>query len=78
MITRRTAMMGAALAALMTAMPALADKLELPRTKVELVAPPFVHPHEQATAQKPKIVEFRLVIEEKEIVIDEQAPNSTP
>jgi hypothetical protein len=36
MITRRTAMMGAALAALVTAMPALADKLELPRTKVDL------------------------------------------
>src|SRR5258705_2187313 len=72
MITRRSATMGAALAALMTAMPALADKLELQRTKVELVAPPFVHPHEQATRQKPKIVELRLVIEEKEIVIDEQ------
>jgi nitrite reductase (NO-forming) len=72
MITRRTAMMGAALAALMTAMPASADKLALERAKVELVAPPFVHPHEQATKQTPKIVEFRLVIEEKEIVIDEQ------
>jgi nitrite reductase (NO-forming) len=50
---------------------ALADDLKLPRQQVELVAPPFVHPHEQATKQGPKIVEFRLVIEEKEIVIDE-------
>ena len=46
--------------------------LNLPRQKVELVAPPFVHPHEQATSQGPKIMEFRLVVEEKEIVIDEQ------
>jgi nitrite reductase (NO-forming) len=72
MLTRRTAMMGAALAALMMATPALAQKLDLPRQKVELVAPPFVHAHEQATKQAPKIVEFRMEIVEKEIVIDEQ------
>jgi nitrite reductase (NO-forming) len=72
MLTRRTAMMGAALAALMLATPALAQGLNLPRQKVELAAPPFVHPHEQATKQGPKIMEFRLVIEEKKMVIDEQ------
>jgi nitrite reductase (NO-forming) len=72
MLTRRTAMMGAALAALILAAPALAQDLNLPRQKVELVAPPFVHPHEQATNQTPKIIEFRMEIEEKEIVIDEQ------
>jgi nitrite reductase (NO-forming) len=72
MLTRRTAMMGAALAALILATPALAQELNLPRQKVELVAPPFVHPHEQATKQAPKIIEFRMEIEEKEIVIDEQ------
>jgi nitrite reductase (NO-forming) len=72
MLTRRTAMMGAALAALVLAAPALAQELNLPRQKVELVAPPFVHPHEQATKQGPKIVEFRMEIEEKEVVIDEQ------
>ena len=72
MLTRRTAMMGAALAALMLATPALAQDLKLPRQKVELVAPPFVHPHEQATKQAPKIVEFRMEIDEKEVVIDEQ------
>jgi nitrite reductase (NO-forming) len=31
-----------------------------------------VHPHEQATRQAPKIVEFRMEIVEKEVVIDEQ------
>jgi len=72
MLTRRTAMMGAALAALILATPALAQELSLPRQKIELVAPPFVHPHEQATKQAPKIIEFRMEIEEKEIVIDEQ------
>jgi nitrite reductase (NO-forming) len=49
----------------------LADDLNLPREWVELVAPPFVHPHEQATKQGPKIMEFRLVVEEKEMVIDD-------
>jgi nitrite reductase (NO-forming) len=72
MLNRRTAMMGAALAALMLAVPALAQDLKLPRQKVELVAPPFVHPHEQATRQTPKIVEFRMEIVEKEIIIDER------
>src|ERR1043166_1837433 len=72
MLTRRTVMMGAALAALMFATPALAQDLKLPRQKVELVAPPFVHLHEQATKQAPKIIEFRMEIVEKEIIIDEQ------
>jgi nitrite reductase (NO-forming) len=73
--------MGTALTALTLATPALAEApktpalaqdLNLPRQKIELVAPPFVHPHEQATTQAPKIVEFRMEIVEKEIVIDEQ------
>ena len=46
--------MGAALAALMLATPALAQDLKLPRQKIELVAPPFVHPHEQATKRRPR------------------------
>ena len=57
--------MGAAVAALMMAAPAVAgaaDDLKLPRQKVELVAPPFVHAHEQATKAGPKIVEFKLTI----------------
>jgi nitrite reductase (NO-forming) len=72
MLTRRAAMFSAAAAVLMLATPALADELKLPRQKVELIAPPFVHAHEQATKQVPKIMEFKLVIEEKKVVIDEQ------
>jgi nitrite reductase (NO-forming) len=71
MITRRTALMSAAIVALLTAAPALADDLKLPRQHVNLVAPPFVHPHEQATKEGPKIVEFKLTVEEKEVVIDD-------
>jgi nitrite reductase (NO-forming) len=63
-------MIGAALVGLAPAKPALADELNLPRESVDLVAPPFVHAHEQATRQKPKIIEFRMVVEEKEIVLD--------
>jgi nitrite reductase (NO-forming) len=72
MMTRRTALAGAAIAALMLATPSFAANLDLPREKIDLVAPPFVHPHEQATTSAPKIIEFRLVVEEKEMVIDEQ------
>jgi nitrite reductase (NO-forming) len=74
MLTRRTALMGAAVAAMMMTVPALAgsvDDLKLPREKVTLVAPPFVHPHEQATKSGPKIVEFKLTVQEKEVVIDD-------
>ncbi len=51
--------------------PAGAAALDLPREQVALVAPPLVHPHEQATAKGPEIIEFRLVVEEKRIVIDD-------
>jgi nitrite reductase (NO-forming) len=71
MITRRTALMGAAIAALLATAPVLADDLKLLRQHVDLVAPPLVHPHEQATKEGPKILEFRLTVQEKEIVIDE-------
>ncbi len=71
MITRRTALMGAAVAALLATAPVLADDLKLPRQHVDLVAPPLVHPHEQATKEGPKIFEFRLTVQEKETVIDE-------
>jgi len=75
MINRRIALLGAAIAALTVAVPALAQNLpaqdlKLAREQVSLVAPPFVHPHEQATKQGPKIMEFRMVIEEKKLVID--------
>jgi nitrite reductase (NO-forming) len=57
-----------------------AGDLRLRREKVDLVAPPFVHPHEQATKAKPKIVEFTLTVREKPIVIDDAGttiPGST-
>jgi nitrite reductase (NO-forming) len=60
---------------LLTAYPASAGSENvdtLPREKVTLVAPPFVHNHEQAATTGPKIVEFTLTIEEKSVVIDEQ------
>jgi nitrite reductase (NO-forming) len=60
-----------AVAAFFLASPALSDDLNLPREHVSLVAPPFVHPHEQATKQGPKIVEFTLLVEEKRVVIDD-------
>src|SRR5262245_58553595 len=70
-ITRSITFAAAVVAAVLLAAPAVTQELELPRQKIELVAPPFVHPHEQATPQPPKIVEFTLVAEEKEVVIDD-------
>ena len=72
MLTRRAAMISVAAAALALAAPALAAEPNLARERVALVAPPFVHAHEQATKQPPKIMEFTLVIEEKKVVIDEK------
>jgi nitrite reductase (NO-forming) len=47
------------------------DLSTLERIKVELVAPPYVHAHEQAAIGGPKIVEFTLTIEEKLHEVDE-------
>ncbi len=43
----------------------------LPRVKVKLVDPPFVHEHEQVATSGPKVVEFEMVIEEKKIILDD-------
>ena len=51
--------------------PAQAQNLDLPRKKIDLVAPPYVHVHEQATIAGPQIVEVRLVVEEKVVVVDD-------
>ncbi|WP_101068653.1 copper-containing nitrite reductase [Roseovarius salinarum] len=83
MLTRRAALMGVAGAA---AMPMLAkaaraeesftpvappaDLSNLERVRRELVAPPFVHPHEQVGPAEPRIVEFEMNIIEKEIEVD--------
>lgn len=83
MITRRIALMGAAIAAIAAivppafaeapeaAAPKSAESVPLERQKIDLVAPPFVHPHEQATQEPPKIIEITLVIEEKKVVVDD-------
>lgn len=83
MFTRRQALMGTAAATMLTAAPALvasagqaaaaanATADALPRQKVDLVAPPFVHPHEQATNEGPKVMQFTMTIEEKPIEIDD-------
>ncbi|PCJ83826.1 MAG: nitrite reductase, copper-containing [Hyphomicrobiales bacterium] len=87
MITRRTALMGAAFAA--AAAPAviakqaaaaseavtpegkMVDISNLPRRKVKLVAPPMVHEHEQVSTKPPAVIEFEMTIIEKEVEIDE-------
>ena len=83
MLTRREALLGtaagaaaAALLATTIATPALAevqagDISTLPRVKVTLVAPPFVHAHQQAATGGPKVVEFQLMVKEQPMVIDD-------
>lgn len=50
---------------------AAADISSLPRVKQELVTPPFLPVHEQVATGGPKIVEVRLDIEEKIMVLDD-------
>ncbi len=84
MFTRRQALLGAAAASLIVAMPPAvagsaaatpateAEIASLPRRKVTLVAPPFAHEHEQVATTGPQVVEFTMPIVEKKIVIDEE------
>jgi nitrite reductase (NO-forming) len=73
MMNRRNLLLSAAFLTVAMATPAMAvDEPNLPRQHVDLVAPPFVHEHEQATKAGPKIMEFTLKIEEKKVVIDDQ------
>ena len=78
MFTRRQAMMTAGVAAVVAAMPpAVAaaettDIASLPHEKVTLVAPPYVHAHDQVAKGGPKVVEFIMTIEEKPVVIDDE------
>jgi nitrite reductase (NO-forming) len=46
--------------------------VNLPRVQAKLVAPPAVMQHEQVAKGGPKVVEFRMVIEEKAMVIDDE------
>ena len=86
MITRRNALKSAVFASM--AAPALIKKAsaeeaispmaiavdlsKLKRRKVELVAPPFVHEHEQVATLSRAIVEFEMTIIEKELEIDDE------
>ncbi|MER8435693.1 copper-containing nitrite reductase [Mesorhizobium sp. M1312] len=77
MLTRREALMGTAMAAaaaatvsVLPAMAAAKDVTGLPRVKVNLIAPPFVHAHDQVAKGGPTVVEFTMKIEEKPVVID--------
>ncbi len=83
-INRRTILAGAALAGALAPVMAsgtawgqasikkasAAEIAALPREKVELVDPPFVHAHSQVAKGGPKVVEFTMVIEEKKIILD--------
>ena len=55
----------------MAAIADTAPPVPLAREKVNLVTPPHVHPHNQVANRPPVIKEFRLTVEEKKIVIDE-------
>lgn len=84
MLTRRATLMGAALAAsapIVLANAAVAatdyrdgtgaDLSNMPRIKHKLVAPPFVHEHEQIATTGPRIVEFEMRIIEKEVQVED-------
>jgi len=86
MITRRTLLQGAMGAVVASPILATKNSLarstkasqveeavdveSLPRVKVDLVKPPFVHAHVQIAGEGPKVVEFTMTIEEKKMVID--------
>lgn len=87
MITRRTALIGTAMATLMAVVPAIADEsanptlnaLDLPdqtvtleRVQATLVPPPAVMEHDRVATGAPKVVEFTMTIEEKTIIVDDQ------
>jgi len=86
MITRRTALMGAAVAVAVPAVVATkasaasesmsptgkkVDLSKMPRKKIKLIPPPFAHEHDQVAKDEPSIVEFEMLIIEKEHEIDE-------
>ncbi|MDP3898420.1 MAG: copper-containing nitrite reductase [Mesorhizobium sp.] len=80
MFTRREALMGVATAAILTTLPPFAVSAQadeavinaLPRVKVKLVAPPFVHAHDQVAVGGAKVVEFTMTIVEKPIILDDE------
>ena len=88
MLTRRAALLGGAMLPaapyllktasaseelMDTSSAAPVDLSSLPRQKVKLVKPPFVHDHEQIASGGPKIVEFEMKIIEQEVQIADDA-----
>ena len=87
MLTRRAALMGAAMIAatpyVITAAASAEDApnegalpvdlTALPRRAVKLVAPPMVHAHEQVATTGPSVVAFEMKIVEREMQVDEDA-----
>lgn len=85
MMTRRAALLGGAMIAtspyvikaasaqetMDTTAAKVVDLSNLPRRKQKLVAPPFVHAHEQVATSGPTIVEFEMKIIEKEVQIED-------
>ena len=85
MLTRRAALMGGAVIAAtpLVIKPVFAQEVAvkadaepvdlsaLPRGKVKLVRPPFVHEHEQVASGPPRIVEFEMKVVEKEVQVDD-------
>ncbi len=51
---------------------AAVDISALPRVKQKLVAPPFAPEHEQVATTGPKIIEVEMIIEEKQVEIDDE------
>lgn len=86
MLTRREALIGVAVAAILAAAPAVADEsgnptvgatgpdltATLQRVKATLVPPPAVMAHDQVAKGAPKVVEFTMTIREKQVVIDDE------
>lgn len=69
----RPTLLAAVMFAFMAGGPANAETADqLEHVKVDLVAPPFVHSHEQKATSGPKVVEFTMYIEEKKIVVDDK------
>jgi nitrite reductase (NO-forming) len=83
-MTRRTILAGAALAGAVAQVRSTAAQAQevltpvassaegLPRRKVQLVDPPFVHEHEQVAKSGPAVIEFEMTIHEKKIVLDDE------
>jgi nitrite reductase (NO-forming) len=66
-----TPVLGAALTQAGQAAEKTLDLSKLERKPIKLVAPPFVHEHEQATNEPPKIIEFTMTIMEKVHSVDQ-------